>query len=275
MSDSTLRFIGALAANMFHLNKSPTAVYIAGIEYSDVPSITDLNDILSKQKKEKLLFIREPDNPHDSNAIRIALKDGRKIGYIPRSDNAEFARRMDNGEEIYGRYYGLITSQIEHQKIAIVIITSDIVFLPPVKRQKIIPKKIREMPDAERDAIHDIASFLPLLKTLKGKEREEIESHFEINEFREKLYSVVLIDRNYRETLEELMHFAGGLSWDEKVSYADYAETKAYLTHLIRKDHFNVYIHEYGTCDSIFPSQIKDGDFIPVIERLKIFADGE
>jgi len=51
---------------------------------------------------DRLKFYREPDNPHDKQAIVIRNKDGIKIGYVPRADNAIFARLMDAGKILFG-----------------------------------------------------------------------------------------------------------------------------------------------------------------------------
>ncbi len=45
---------------------------------------------------EPLQLTREPDNPHDPLAIRIDWR-GRKIGYVPRTDNHTLAQAMDAG----------------------------------------------------------------------------------------------------------------------------------------------------------------------------------
>ena len=44
-------------------------------------------------------LVREPDNPHDSNAIRVEAPfiRGEKLGYIPRTDAAVFAPEIDSG----------------------------------------------------------------------------------------------------------------------------------------------------------------------------------
>lgn len=52
---------------------------------------------------DRLDFFREPDNPHDKEAIVIKNADGVKIGYVPERDNAIFARLMDAGKLIFGR----------------------------------------------------------------------------------------------------------------------------------------------------------------------------
>lgn len=44
-----------------------------------------------------LELVREPHNPHDANAISVSWR-GRKLGYVPRRDNAALAWAMDRGE---------------------------------------------------------------------------------------------------------------------------------------------------------------------------------
>ena len=45
---------------------------------------------------QALALIREPENPHDRNAIRIEWR-GEKIGYVPRPDNVAIAGSIDTG----------------------------------------------------------------------------------------------------------------------------------------------------------------------------------
>ena len=49
------------------------------------------------RKGERLAFFREPDNPHDSQAM-----SGQMVGYVPRRDNVVFARLMDAGKQLFG-----------------------------------------------------------------------------------------------------------------------------------------------------------------------------
>lgn len=51
---------------------------------------------------QSLTLVREPDNPHDPQAIRIEWQ-GEKIGYVPRPDNVAYARRLDAGENFSAR----------------------------------------------------------------------------------------------------------------------------------------------------------------------------
>ncbi|MGI6721867.1 MAG: HIRAN domain-containing protein [Anaerovoracaceae bacterium] len=73
--------------------------YIAGT--SHVEGIEELEPQL--QIGEKLSFFREPDNEYDDKAIVVKTSDGKKLGYVPRRDNAVFARLMDAGKLLFGK----------------------------------------------------------------------------------------------------------------------------------------------------------------------------
>lgn len=51
---------------------------------------------------DKLELIREPDNRHDRNAIRVEWR-GHKLGYVPRSENRTVAAAMDQGDKLVAR----------------------------------------------------------------------------------------------------------------------------------------------------------------------------
>ena len=48
---------------------------------------------------DALQLVREPANPYDARAVRIDWR-GHKLGYIPRDDNVDIARRLDAGEAL-------------------------------------------------------------------------------------------------------------------------------------------------------------------------------
>ena len=50
----------------------------------------------------QLALIREPDNAFDANAVRVEWR-GRKLGYVPRRDNAALAWALDRGEILHAR----------------------------------------------------------------------------------------------------------------------------------------------------------------------------
>lgn len=51
---------------------------------------------------DRLDLVREPGNPHDRNAVRVDWR-GRKLGYVPRAENAALAWAMDRGERVSAR----------------------------------------------------------------------------------------------------------------------------------------------------------------------------
>ena len=51
---------------------------------------------------DALELSRESDNPHDANAIAVTWR-GRKLGYVPRRDNATLAWGLDRGERLQAR----------------------------------------------------------------------------------------------------------------------------------------------------------------------------
>lgn len=51
---------------------------------------------------DALELVREPDNPHDANAVRVEWR-GRKLGYVPRAENGALAWAMDRGEPLRAR----------------------------------------------------------------------------------------------------------------------------------------------------------------------------
>jgi hypothetical protein len=51
---------------------------------------------------DRLTLVREADNPHDTNAVRVEWR-GQKLGYLPRAENRAVAAAMDHGEAVDAR----------------------------------------------------------------------------------------------------------------------------------------------------------------------------
>ena len=51
---------------------------------------------------DALTLVREPDNSHDANAVRVEWH-GEKLGYLPRKENRAVAAEMDGGGKIEAR----------------------------------------------------------------------------------------------------------------------------------------------------------------------------
>lgn len=56
---------------------------------------------------DPLALIREPDNRHDRNAVRVDWH-GEKLGYLPRAENRAVAAAMDGGLAVEGRIAALV-----------------------------------------------------------------------------------------------------------------------------------------------------------------------
>ena len=70
---------------------------LAGYRYHQAPALA-----AALKLGETLDLVREPDNPHDANAVRVEWQ-GRKLGYVPRASNAALAWAMDSGETVIAR----------------------------------------------------------------------------------------------------------------------------------------------------------------------------
>ncbi|MEO7726338.1 MAG: HIRAN domain-containing protein [Burkholderiales bacterium] len=70
---------------------------LAGFRYNDGRLVW--NDL---KAGDELRLVREYDNPHDADAIRLEW-NGRKIGYVPRQENRALARELDAGKRIDAR----------------------------------------------------------------------------------------------------------------------------------------------------------------------------
>lgn len=51
---------------------------------------------------DALVLVREPENKHDANAVRVEWR-GRKLGYLPRAENRAVAAEMDRGGQVAAR----------------------------------------------------------------------------------------------------------------------------------------------------------------------------
>jgi hypothetical protein len=70
---------------------------LAGFRYHDAAEV--FRDL---RVGDALELTREPDNPHDPNAVSLSWR-GRKLGYVPRRDNATLAWSLDRGDPLQAR----------------------------------------------------------------------------------------------------------------------------------------------------------------------------
>lgn len=97
------------------------SVYVAGTNYIDI------SESYSKLMEGSMLyFIREPNNPYDSNAILISTIDGCVIGYVPKDRNLILKNLMDKGKYLYGKIKE-ISDDFESIKVDIYFSYKDII----------------------------------------------------------------------------------------------------------------------------------------------------
>jgi hypothetical protein len=70
---------------------------LAGYQYHAGPSLWQALKV-----GDPLTLVREPDNPHDANAVRVEWH-GRMLGYLPRAENKAVAAEMDRGTPLAAR----------------------------------------------------------------------------------------------------------------------------------------------------------------------------
>jgi len=76
------------------------------------------------QVGDRLSLHREPDNPHDSRAVRVEWR-GAMIGYAPRADNVDLARLMDQGTRVEGRILHLQKSRDPWKQVLFEVLVVD------------------------------------------------------------------------------------------------------------------------------------------------------
>ena len=73
--------------------------YVAGL--SQVPGIIEL--FADLHVGDTLQLLREPENPHDHDAVFLVSADDRRAGYLPRHENKVIARLLDGGRNVHAR----------------------------------------------------------------------------------------------------------------------------------------------------------------------------
>ena len=88
---------------------------IAGFHHYDAASVWD-----DLREGDSLELVREPDNRHDANAVRIEWR-GRMLGYVPRRDNRALAWALDSGQPLRARIVHLQAHPNPARRIALEI----------------------------------------------------------------------------------------------------------------------------------------------------------
>lgn len=99
-------FVVAVA---FSTPPAPAAEVVIVVQRSPLAGFRHYHgtEILRELKPgDRLELVREPDNPHDPDAVRVEWR-GVKLGYVPRRENSAVARQIDRGTALEARLASL------------------------------------------------------------------------------------------------------------------------------------------------------------------------
>jgi len=94
---SALFLLFALAAHAQSVRLLVQSSPLAGFGYSEAAALWP-----QLRVGDELTLVREADNPRDASAVRIEWQ-GRKLGYVPRRENAAVAHGLDRGAALRAR----------------------------------------------------------------------------------------------------------------------------------------------------------------------------
>ncbi|NFV80028.1 HIRAN domain-containing protein [Magnetospirillum aberrantis] len=75
------------------MNDKPRRTFVTGISGESYRQA----EIRHAKAGEELLLIREPNNPHDRNAIKVCRRNGQQIGYIMAGMAPRLADQINSG----------------------------------------------------------------------------------------------------------------------------------------------------------------------------------
>lgn len=84
---------------------------LAGFQFYDGKQLWD-----DMKVGDMLTLAREPENTHDTNAVRVEW-NGNRLGYVPRRENSDVARQMDRGAPVKARIVRLTQARNPWQRI--------------------------------------------------------------------------------------------------------------------------------------------------------------
>lgn len=76
---------------------------LTGESFTNDDGSSRQNELKRCQPNEAVILERQPDNPHDSNAILVRSSRGVGIGFIGKDYNSWIAQRMDKGASVNAR----------------------------------------------------------------------------------------------------------------------------------------------------------------------------
>ena len=113
---TTLLFVAVLVSALANAQSTEVRMLVqnsplAGFQYYQGKQLWD-----DLKVGDMLTLVREPDNPHDGNAIRVE-RQGHKLGYVPRRENHTVALHIDRGGLVEARVSRLTAHRNPWQRI--------------------------------------------------------------------------------------------------------------------------------------------------------------
>lgn len=87
----------------------------AGLAHHDAKSVW-----AALRVGDTLELVRERDNAHDPNAVRVAWRN-RTLGYVPRAENEAVARQLDRGGRLLARIASMGQYRNHRRKLSVEI----------------------------------------------------------------------------------------------------------------------------------------------------------
>ena len=85
-------------------------IYLYEIDIVGTRYVGGVDELIKSIKLgDRITFLREPENAYDERAVMALDEKGRKLGYIPRMQNAIMSALMDAGKQ----FYGIVSARIE------------------------------------------------------------------------------------------------------------------------------------------------------------------
>ena len=84
---------------------------LAGFRHYEAPNVWG-----ELQAGDALVLVREPENAHDRNAVRVEWR-GFKLGYVPHTQNEAVARMLDRGSALAARVSKVQSTRAPNRRI--------------------------------------------------------------------------------------------------------------------------------------------------------------
>ena len=156
----------------------------------------------------RVLFVREPENPHDSRAVMALDEKGRKLGYIPRYENGVISALMDAGKV----FFGVVTDpQSSGFPAPGTVRTPTALYVSLYMRELALPEDLVRSPRQGPDGSYAVVEFILTdrlrkigtifaIKVINGQERDLFHRTWKEDE-----------PEGYREFIGSFYDFAGHL----------------------------------------------------------------